>query len=76
VPTAAPTRRRPCVVLAGVGVHRGLAEVLDGDQAFQLEVVVDDQHLFDAVLVQQRLALLQDSPSFTVTSAVLRRHDG
>ena len=40
-------------VLAGVRKIRGLLDVLDRDHAAQLEGIVDHQHLFDAMLVQQ-----------------------
>ena len=39
-------------VLAGVRVFQLLLNVLDGDQTFQFEGVVDDQQLFDAVFVK------------------------
>ena len=58
-PMAPPTRRRPLLVLAGIGVLQLLLDVLDGDQALQLVVVVDDQQLFDAVLVQDELGLFE-----------------
>ena len=46
------------LVLAGVRKALRLLDVLDGDQAGAAIVVVDDQQLFDAVLVQQALGLL------------------
>ena len=58
-PMAPPTRRRPLVILAGVGVFQLLLDVLDGDQALELVVVVDDQELLDAVLVQDVLRPLR-----------------
>ena len=47
------------VVLAGVGILQLLLDVFDGDQAFELVVVVDDQQLFDAVLVEDLFGLLR-----------------
>ncbi|EXI75355.1 MAG: hypothetical protein AW07_01256 [Candidatus Accumulibacter sp. SK-11] len=44
-------------ILAGVRMLGGLDDVLDGDQAAQLEGVVDHQDALQAVLVDQRLAL-------------------
>ena len=46
--------RRPC---RRAGASR-LLDVLDGDEADAAVVVIDDQQLLDAVLVQQPLALL------------------
>ena len=43
------------LVLAGVRIGDRLLDVLDGDQADAAVVVVDDQQLLDAVLVQQAL---------------------
>ena len=45
-------------VLGGVRVELRLLDVLDGDQADAVAVAVDDQQLFDAVLVQQALGLV------------------
>ena len=42
------------IVLAGAREFGGLLEVLHGDHADQLVVAVHDQHLLDAMLVQQR----------------------
>ena len=52
-PVAAATRKRPLVVLGRVGVVLGLFDVFDGDQADTAEITINDQQLFDAVLVQQ-----------------------
>ena len=48
----------PLLVLAGVGVEHRLFDVLDGDEADAAIVVVDDEQLLDAVLVQEALGLL------------------
>ena len=58
-PSAAPTRKRPCVVLGGVGILQFLLNVLDGDQALQVVVIVHHQQLFDAMLVQNRFGFLE-----------------
>ena len=58
-PMAPATRRRPLLVLDGVGVLQLLLDVLDGDEAFELVVVVDDEELFDAVLVEDLFGLLE-----------------
>ena len=46
------------LVLAGTWVSDRLLNVLDGDQADATVFIVDDQQLFDAVLVQQALGFL------------------
>ena len=46
------------LVLAGVGIGDRLLDVLDGDQADAAVLVVDDQQLLDAVLVQEALGLV------------------
>ena len=48
----------PVLILTGIGMLGGLLDVLDGDQAPQVERVVHDQDFFDTVLVQQRLDLV------------------
>ena len=61
---SSPTRRRggdaqaALLVLAGVGMLLRLLDVLDRDQADAAVVVVDDQQLLDAVLMQQPLGFL------------------
>ena len=47
-------QQRSPLSLAAFGLSRRLLDVLDRDQAAQLELVVDHQHLLDAVLVHQR----------------------
>ena len=46
-------------VLAGVRILQLLLDVLDGDEALELVVVVDDEELFDAVLVEDLFGLLE-----------------
>ncbi len=55
------------LVLAGIGVQLRLLDVLDGDQPDTAIIVIGDQQLFDAVLVQQALGGLRSVPSGTVT---------
>ena len=63
---AQPAQLRPCT-RSGCSVD--FEDVLHGDQAAQLEVAVDHQHALEAVLVHQRLGLLEASrPRCTVTS--------
>jgi hypothetical protein len=47
------------LILAGVGVLQLLLDVFDGDEALELVGVVDDEELFDAVLVEDVLGLLE-----------------
>ena len=47
------------VVLGGVRVLLDLLDVLDGDQPFEPAILVDDEQLLDAVLVEQGLAVRQ-----------------
>ncbi len=47
------------LVFGGVGVFEFFLDVLDGDEAFELEVVIDDEEFFDAVLVQDVLGLFK-----------------
>src|SRR5205823_13677596 len=46
------------LVLGGVRELPGLLDVLDGDEALELVLLVDDEELLDAVLVQQLLGLV------------------
>ena len=39
-------------VLASVGLVTGFLDILNRNQSPQLEAVIDNQHFFDAVLVQ------------------------
>ena len=54
VPTAAPTRNAPRSSLQARGNSVAFWKSLTVIMPFRAEVVVDDQHLLDAVLVQQR----------------------
>ena len=47
------------LILGGVGVLQFLLDVLDGDEALEFVVFVDDEEFFDAVLVEDFLGLLE-----------------
>ena len=51
---AGPGAQLAVVVLAGAWVRLRLGDVLDGHHALEFEAFVHQQHLFDAVLVQER----------------------
>ena len=51
---AGPGAQLALLVLAGVGERLGLGDVLHRHHALELEPLVHQQHLFDAVLVQER----------------------
>ena len=52
----------PLLVLGRVRVVDALLDVLDGDQALQPPVRVDDRELLDAVLAEDRLRLVERRP--------------
>ena len=62
------------IVLAGQWVGLGLLDVLDGHHALEIEGVVDDQHLLDAVLVQQRTHGFLVGTFLDGDQALFRRH--
>lgn len=49
MPTRRAAQQAALLVLGGVGILGALFDVLDGDQAAQLKLIVDDGQLFDAV---------------------------
>ena len=51
-PTAAPTREAALIVLGGTWVFEFLLDVFDGDEALEVEVLVDDEQFFDAMFLQ------------------------
>ena len=55
---AAATRRRPCASLAACGLSCDFSMSLTVIRPTQLPCVIDDQQLFDAVLVQQALGFV------------------
>ena len=63
-------------VLAGMWEVLGFLEILGRDHALEFEAVTDDQHLFDAVLVQQPEYLFLGRALAHRDQPVLRRHDG
>ena len=62
-------------VLARLRVVARAAQVLDGDEAFQAEGVINQQHFFDAVFVQECLDFFGAGVFLGGNEARLRRHD-
>jgi hypothetical protein len=62
-------------ILAGVRVLALLQDVLHGDQAEQMEIVVDHQHALEAVAVQQLHRFLAGRAFAHRDQLLLRRHD-
>ncbi len=67
--------QRTALVFRGARKLGGLLEVLDRDHALQVEVLIDDQHLLDAMLVQQREHLVLRRVLAHGDQPLLRRHD-
>ena len=44
-------------VLCGIGILPYLFDILDGDEALEAAVLIDDQEFFDTVFVQERLGM-------------------
>ena len=63
------------LVLARVRVLGRLEDVLDGDEAAQLHVAVDDQHALEAVPVHQRLGRVEVGALGHRHEPLARRHD-
>ena len=63
-------------ILTGVGEFRCLLEILDGNHALQFMIPADHQHLFDAVLVQQRQDLILGRILPHRDQAIFRCHHG
>jgi hypothetical protein len=63
------------IVLACARIVARLLDILDRDQATQAERVVDDQHLLDAMLVQQREHFVLGRTFLDRDQAFLARHD-
>src|SRR5690606_17998237 len=70
-----PHQQALAAVVGGIGVVGLLLDVLDGDQALQLEPVVDHQDLLDAVPVQQVHDLVVGGPLLHRDQPVLPGHD-
>src|ERR1044071_10509574 len=49
-------------VLACVGIHDAFLDILDGNEALELEMLVDDRKLLDTMLVQHFAGLFQACP--------------
>ena len=62
------------LVLGGVGVLQFLLDVFYGDEAFELVVVVDDEELFDAMLVEDVLGLLEGGANRDGDEVLLGHH--
>ena len=56
---AAPDAQAAFIVFGCAGIFEFLLDVFYGDQALQVVLVVDDEQLFDAVLVQNFFGLLE-----------------
>ena len=69
---AQPSQR----ILAGVRILDRLLDVLDGDQALQLEVLVDHEKLFDLRLVQNLARLVERGADRHGDQPLLRHHFG
>src|SRR5450830_752845 len=64
------------IILAGKRVSSGFLNVLDSDQAAQLEIVVDHHHALKAVLVHQTLGFFQSGAILDIHQLVAWRHLG
>ena len=63
------------VVLGGMGVSFGLLDILDGHHALEVESVVDDQHLFDAMAMQQLTYFSGGDPFLNSNQLVFGGHN-
>lgn len=63
------------VIPAGKGKVLSLLNILDGDEPPQFKSVVNDQHLFDPVLVQQRHHFLAARPLVHRDQSLLGSHN-
>src|SRR5690606_6746610 len=68
--------QRAVLVLARVGIVDGLLKILRRDHPAQVEAIVDDEHLLDAVTVQQREHLVLTRTLAHRDETFLRRHHG
>src|SRR5574343_1776800 len=62
-------------VLVGQRVFGRFQDVLDGDQATQMEVIIDDQHALQTVGADQLLGFLDAGPFLDRDQPFFRRHD-
>src|SRR5690606_1778510 len=63
------------LILGGQRVGLGLFDIAESHQAAQMEIVVDHQHLLDAMLVELGLDLFQAGAFLDGDQLVLGRHD-
>ena len=62
------------LVFGGVGIFELFLNVLDGDQALEIEIVVHDEQFFDAMLVQDLLGFFERRADGDGDQIVLRHH--
>ena len=73
-PDGGPDPQAAEFVLAGPGIFADLFDILDGDEAVQLAVVIHHQQFFDAVFMEQGLGLLQGDAHLGGDQALLGHH--
>ncbi len=62
------------LVLGGVGIFQLFLNVLDGDEALQVVLIVHDQQFFDAVLVEDGLGFFERGADGNGDEVVLGHH--
>ena len=63
------------LIFGGVGVFGGFDDVLDGDKAREVEVLVHDENTFETVFVHQALGFIKRGPFLHGDQTFARRHD-
>ena len=63
------------LIFGGVGVFGGFDDVLDGDKAREVEVLVHDENTFETVFVHQALGFIKRCPFLHGDQTFARRHD-
>ena len=76
MPTAAPQRSRPSESLHALRILDRLLDVLDGDEALQPEVVIDDEELLDFLLMQDLARFVERRADRHRDEVLLRHHVG
>jgi len=71
-----PDPQASALILAGAREFRGLLKILDRNHAHELMIAVDDQHLLDAMPVQEPEDLRFGRVLAHRDEALLRSHDG
>ena len=61
-------------VLCGVGIRHSLFDILDRDEALEMEILIDDGQLFDLVLAQRLLGFLERGP-LAADDEIFARHE-